>query len=142
MKGNAAKSTLNVFIVSKEAGREHFSADVEGSLADSQPYKKRTLKTRQDNHSVKESRQLSSQSITTKSAYRFRSVNISQSETALCTAVLAQSGTDAMVPLVPWPVPGHQRLDARQSPLGASQHAKKKVMRKIVCTSNSNRMLH
>ena len=68
----------------------------------------------------------SSQSTTTKNASRFRRVNISQSETALCNAVLAQSGTDAMVPLVPWPVPGHQRLDARQSPLGASQHAKKK----------------
>ena len=41
----------------------------------------------------------------------FWRVNISQSETALCSAVLAQSGTGAMVPLVPWPVPGHQRLD-------------------------------
>ena len=39
----------------------------------------------------------------------------------------AVQGTDAMVPLEPWPVPGHQRLDARQSPLGASQHAKKKT---------------
>ena len=60
-----------------------------------------------------------------KSTYRFMGVNISQSETALCSAVLAQSGTDAMVPLVPWSVPGHQRLDALQSPLGASQHAEK-----------------
>ena len=50
--------------------------------------------------------------------------NSSQRDTALCSAVLAQSGTDAMVPWIPWPVPGHQRLDARQSPLSASQHAK------------------
>ena len=34
-----------------------------------------------------------------KSAYRFWRVNISQSETALSSAVLAQSGTDATVPL-------------------------------------------
>ena len=46
-------------------------------------------------------------------------VSSSQSETALCSAMLAQSGTDAMVSLVPWPVPGHQRLDARQKPLMA-----------------------
>ena len=52
--------------------------------------------------------------------------NSSQSETALCSAVVAQSGTDTMVSMIPWPVPGHQRLDARQSPLGASQHAEKK----------------
>ena len=51
-------------------------------------------------------------------------VNSSQRDTALCSTVLAQSGTDAMVPLIPWPVPGHQRLDAYQSPLGAMQHAK------------------
>ena len=89
-------------------------------------------KTRQQLRS--ESRKLSSQSTTTKkSAYRFWRVNISQSETALCSALLAQSGTDAMVPLVPWPVPGHQRLDARQSPLGASQHVKKERNMWIVC---------
>ena len=52
-------------------------------------------------------------------------IDSSQSGTALCSAVLAQSGADAMVPAVPWPVPGHHRLDARQSPLGASQRAKK-----------------
>ena len=69
---------------------------------------------------------------------RFRSANISQSETALCSALVAQSGTDATVPSVPWPVPGHQRLDARQSPLGALQHAKKKdSILNVVCTSNS-----
>ena len=45
-----------------------------------------------------------------------------KASTALCSAVLAQSGTDAMVPLVPWPVP----WTTRQSPLGASQHAEKK----------------
>ena len=64
--------------------------------------------------------------------------NSSQSETALCSAVVAQSGTDTMVSMIPWPVPGHQRLDACQSPLGASQHAKKKTrkvrMLNVVCT--------
>ena len=53
--------------------------------------------------------------------------NSSQSEAALCCAALAQSGTDAMEPLIPRPVPGHQRLDARQSPLSASQHAQKTI---------------
>ena len=45
----------------------------------------------------------------------------------------------------PGPVPGHQRLDARQSPLGASQHAKKVLKKKkiadrilnVVCTLKS-----
>ena len=83
-------------------------------------------KTRQQLRS--ESRQLSSQSITTKKCPSLEVVNISQSETALRSAVLAQSGTDAMVPSAPWPVPGHQRLDSRQSPLGASQHARKNTL--------------
>ena len=46
--------------------------------------------------------------------------NCSQGETALCCAVLALSGTDTLVSLIPRPVPGHQRLDDRRSPLGAS----------------------
>ena len=80
-----------------------------------------------------------------KSTHSFWRVNISQSETALCGAMLAQSGTDAMVPLVPWPVPGHQRWDARQSPLGALQHAKKtqeRNMRIIYWTSSAHWILH
>ena len=44
---------------------------------------------------------------------------LSEGETALCSAVLALIGTDTMVSLIPRPVPGHQRLDARRSPLGA-----------------------
>ena len=50
----------------------------------------------------------------------------SQSETALCSAVVAQSGTDAMVPLVPWPVPGHQRLDIPSESAGCLAARKKK----------------
>ena len=42
-----------------------------------------------------------------------------------CSA--GQSGTDAMVPLVPWPVPQEQRLDSRQSPLGCLAARKKKT---------------
>ena len=84
-------------------------------------------KTRQqDNNSVQKAGNSRRNRLLQKRAYRFKRVNSSQRETALCSAVLAQSGTDAMVPLVPWPVPGHQRLDAGQSPLGASQHEKKK----------------
>ena len=56
-----------------------------------------------------------------KSAVRFWRTNCSQGETALCCAVLALSGTDTMVSLIPRLVTGHQRLDDRRSPLGASQ---------------------
>ena len=87
--------------------------------------------TRQDNDSAQKASNSRRSRLLQISAYRFRRVNISQSETALCSAVLAQRGTDAMVPLVPWPVPGHQRLDVRQSPLGASQHAKKKLLSSV-----------
>ena len=55
-------------------------------------------------------------------------INCSQGETALCCAVLALSGTDTLVSLIPRPVPGHQRLDDRRSPLGASQHKKGKKL--------------
>ena len=54
-------------------------------------------------------------------AYRFWRVNISQSDRALCQCSAGQSDTEAMVP---WPVPWHQRLDNRRSPLGASQPKK------------------
>ena len=81
-----------------------------------------------------------------KSAYRFGKKNSSQSETAHSSAVLAQSGTDTMVSMIPWPVPGHQRLDARQSPLGASQHAKKKPKKNLQernnCGLHTGRRLH
>ena len=53
-------------------------------------------------------------------------INSSQSETALCSAVLAQSGTDAKVPLDHGQYLGTSGWTARQSPLGASQHARKK----------------
>ena len=43
-KTEAANSTCNVLIFQKEADREQFSVDVERSLADWQPYRKRTLK--------------------------------------------------------------------------------------------------
>ena len=64
-----------------------------------------------------------SHSAATKKCPSLLEINNSRRDTALCNAVLAQSGTDVMVPLIPWQVPGHQRLDARQSPLGASQQA-------------------
>ena len=56
----------------------------------------------------------------------FFEINCSQDETALSCAVLALSGTDTLVSLIPRPTPGHQRLDDRRSPLGASQHKKEK----------------
>ena len=58
-----------------------------------------------------------------------------RSETALCSAVLAQSGTDAMVPIVPWPVPGHQRSDDPSESTGclAARKKTRKVLRKETC---------
>ena len=79
-----------------------------------------------------------------KSTCRFRRVNISQSETALCSAVLDQSGTDAMVPLVPWPVPGHQRSDSPSESAGclaAREEKSRKVLRNN-CGSYTERRLH
>ena len=64
-----------------------------------------------------------SHSAATKKCLSLLEINSSQRDAALCSAALAQSGTDVMVSLIPRPVPEHQRLDARQSPLGASQHA-------------------
>ena len=65
---------------------------------------------------------------TTKKCRSLLEINCSQGETALCCAVLALSGTDTLVSLIPRPVPGHQRLDDRRSPLGASQHKKKTTL--------------
>ena len=59
-----------------------------------------------------------------KSALRLRRSNAHSARTALCGAVLALSGTGAMVSVIPRPVPWHQRLDNRRSPLGASQPKK------------------
>ena len=61
-----------------------------------------------------------SQSTTTKKCLSLLERNSSQRDTALCSAVLAQSGTYAMVPLIPWPAVGRPSESA-----GASQHAKK-----------------
>ena len=85
---------------------------------------------RQDNNST-ESKVTQVASTATKKCLSLLEINSSQRDTALCSAMLAQSGTHAMVPLIPWLVPGHQRLDARQSPLGASQHAKKLFFKKL-----------
>ena len=110
----------------------HKSADCSG--ANGHPLND---KTRQDNHST-ESRSLESRFTTTKSAYRFWTVNISQSETALCSAELAQSGADAMVPLVPWPVHWHQRLDSTSESAGCLAARKKKTQeRRIVNWTSS-----
>ena len=43
---------------------------------------------------------------------------LSERETALCSAVLALIGTDAMASMMQWPVPGHQRLDTLSDPAG------------------------
>ena len=64
-------------------------------------------------------------------------INCSQGETALCCAVLALSGTDTLVSLIPRPVPGQQRLDDRRSPLGTSQH-KKKRKKKLLSSVQKN----
>ena len=53
-----------------------------------------------------------------------RRSNALQARTALCSAVLAPSGTATMTSSTPWPVPGHQRLDTCRCPLGASQQQK------------------
>ena len=73
-------------------------------------------------------------------------IDSSQSETALCSAVLlAQSGTDAIVPLDHGQYLGTSGWTACQSPLGASQHARKKNTRKrdrilnVVCPVGSSR---
>ena len=57
--------------------------------------------------------------------YRLWRDNCSQNETALCSAVLAQSGTGAMVSMAPWPVPGHQRLDSPSESAGCLAARKK-----------------
>ena len=46
---------------------------------------------------------------------------LSERETALCSAVLALSGTDTMASMIPWPMPGHQRLDTPSDSAGCSQ---------------------
>ena len=43
---------------------------------------------------------------------------LSEREAALCSAVLALSGTDTMVSLIPRPMPGHQRLDTMSKSAG------------------------
>ena len=60
-----------------------------------------------------------------KSALRLRRSNAHSARAALCGAVLALCGTGAMGSVIPRPVPWHQRLDNRRSPLGASQPKKK-----------------
>ena len=69
--------------------------------------------TRQDKTTApQKARSHSSYSTTTKKCLiAFGETNSSQSETALCSAVLAQNGTYAMVSMVPWTVPGQKRLD-------------------------------
>ena len=78
-----------------------------------------------DRHFSNESGSLESQyEELLKSALRLRRSNAHSARTALCGAVLALSGTGAMVSVIPRPVPWHQRLDNRRSPLGASQPKK------------------
>ena len=60
------------------------------------------------------------------SALRLPRSNAHSARTALCGAVLALSGTGAIVSVIPRPVPWHQRLDNRRSPLIASQPKKQK----------------
>ena len=78
-----------------------------------------------DRHFSNESGSLESQyEELLKSALRLRRSNAHSARTALCGAALALSGTGAMVSVIPRPVPWHQRLDNRRSPLGASQQKK------------------
>ena len=65
-----------------------------------------------------------SHSTTKKCLVAFEEMNSSQSETALCSAVLAQSGTDAIVSMIPWP----ERLDGPSESAGLA--ARKKTLRK------------
>ena len=82
--------------------------------------------TRQDNNSSRKPGHTSRiQQLEKKSLIAFAEINSSQSETALCSAVLAQSDTDAMVPLVHWPVPGHHRLDSPSESAGCLAARKK-----------------
>ena len=75
-----------------------------------------------DRHFSNESGSLESQyEEPLKSALRLRRSNAHSARTALCGAVLALGGTGTMVSVIPRPVPWHQRLDNRRSPLGASQ---------------------
>ena len=69
-----------------------------------------------------------------KSALRLRRSNAHSARTALCGAVLASSGTGTMVSVIPRPVPRHQRLDARRSPLGCLA-AKKKLKPSLASTN-------
>ena len=77
---------------------------------------------------------------TTKSLYPvpFGRKQAQKASTALCSVVLTQRGTDAVVPLVPWPVPGHQRLRVRWVP----RNTHKKSSEKNNCGSLSERRLH
>ena len=78
-----------------------------------------------DRHFSNESGSLESQyEELLKSALRLWRSNAHSARTALCSAVLALSGTGTMVSVIPRPVPRHQRLDTRRSPLRASQPKK------------------
>ena len=77
------------------------------------------------------------QTTTKKCLIAFGEINSSQSETALCSAVLAQSGTDAIVSMIPWPVPGHQQLDTPSESGRCLAHTKTKGK----CGSHTERRL-
>ena len=86
-----------------------------------------------DRHFSNESGSLESQyEELLKSALRLRRSNARSARTALGGAMLALSGTGAMVSVIPRPVPWHQRLDNRRSPLGASQPKKKTIKKTFI----------
>ena len=87
---------------------------------------------------------LSHSTTTKKCLIAFGEINSSQSETALCSAVLAQSCSDTIVSVIPWSAPGHWRLDGPSESAGclAAREKKKKVADRtltVVCPLGSSR---
>ena len=89
----------------------------------------KAAKTIQDNSSTESKVTLVAFKNNKKCLIAFGEIFSSQSKTALCSAVLAQSATDAIVSTIPWPVPGHQRLDGPSESAGCLA-ARKKTLKK------------
>ena len=102
-------------------------AAVNGTRKASKHWQEYSPDKQTDRHFSNESGSLESQyEELLKSALRLWRSNAHNARAALCGAVLALSGTGTMVSVTPRPVPWHQRLDNRRSPLCASQLKKQK----------------
>ena len=100
----------------------------------------RKIDRQTDRHFSNESGSLESQyEELLKSALRLRRLNAHSARTALRGAMLALSGTGTMVSVIPRPVPWHQRLDNRRSPLAASQPKKKLHWRRRISQYHSTK---